>query len=203
MLNKRLCPEARSHLAAMVGVMERALPGRRGSSWPPQSHLIPPRAQDSNRPHPWLPARIPGREAADCAATHNRTQASLARPVLLCRVPRGWHAPNAALHDGAASRRPGAQPWVCPRPRAAPAAAAEPLRARERVSSKREPASAAVPDSLARCGRTQMPGPPPRLRQRSMQASPAPAPAQACRACWSPHDLGPLICRDTITSGCP
>jgi hypothetical protein len=117
--------------------------------------------------------------------------------------PGGWHGPNAALHDGAASRRPGAQPQLCPRPRAAPAAAARPLRARERVSSKREPASAAVPDSLARCGRTQMPGPPPRLRQRSMQASPAPAPAQACRACWGPHGPRLLICRDTIMSECP
>lgn len=172
---------------------------------PPQSHLIPPREQGSTHPHPWLPTRIPGREAAGCcAAAHNTTQASPARPVLLCRIPRGWHAPSAALHDGAASRRPGAQPRLCPPPRAAPAAAAGPLRARERVSSKRERASAAVPDSSARCGRTQMPGPPPRLRQRSMQASPTPAPAQACRAgllgsSWSKTTDLP----DTITSGCP
>ncbi|MEJ1269241.1 hypothetical protein NN561_000050 [Cricetulus griseus] len=94
-------------------------------------------------------------------------------------------ASRQALHGGAASRRPGAQPWLCPPPRAAPAAAARPLRARERVSSKLEPASAAVPDSSARCGPAQMPGPPPRLRQRSMLASSAPAPAQACQAAGS------------------
>lgn len=73
------------------------------------------------------------------------------------RVP----SPGSALRQGRPRLQP---PGLC---------------ARERVSSKLEPPSAAVPDSSARCGRAQMPGPPPRLRQRSMHTSPAPAPAQA------------------------
>lgn len=187
MLNKSLHPEACGPLAALVGgrgvSSTRSLAGLGASPTSPTSSPLcrpPPPPHTHREATGWSTGK-----GGSWLCSYRKTQASPARPVLPCRVLRGWHAPNAALHGGAASRRPGAQPWLCPPPRAAPAAAARPLRARERVSSKLEPASAAVPDSSARCGPAQMPGPPPRLRQRSMLASSAPAPAQACQAAGS------------------
>lgn len=203
MLNKRLCPEARSRLAAMVGVTERALPGRRGfilaSTEPPD-----PSQGAGLHPPPPVAARAHTGKGGSCLCSCPQHDPGFPSPP---RAPLPG-PPGVACAQRSPARWRGQSAPGCPAPglpsaKGGPAAAAGPLRARERVSSKREPSSAAVPDSSARCGRAQMPGPPPRLRQRSMQASRAPVPVQACQACCGPQGPGPQICRGTITSGCP
>lgn len=119
MLNKRLCTRHADFLAALVGGKSGS-PSRRGSTLgpPPQSHLIPIGL------HPPFPLstlglqHAPTRKGGSWPCSFPQQDPGFPSPPL-AGYPRGWHVPNTALHGSAASQRPGAQPRLCPRPRAA------------------------------------------------------------------------------------
>lgn len=141
MLNKRLCPEGHSRLASMVGVMERALPVRRGpilaSTEPPdpsQSAGLHPPPPVTSRAHtgkggswlcscpqqnPGFPsppgAPLPGPPGGGMGPTQPCT---MARPVG-ARVP----SPSSALGQGRPRLQP---PGLCALGSAFPVSASQP-----------------------------------------------------------------------------